>query len=352
MRIGIIGAGNIGMTLARLWVAAGHEVVLSYSRDRELLDRRASALGPSASTGLPAEAAACEVVVISVPWPRLGDAVAAAGDLSGRLVVDTCNPFASPGGAVDLPPGAVSAAAVLAGLVPGARLVKAFNTLYYETLAKRSGRDGGRLAVPLSGDLPQDVDVVAGLVRDAGYEPVVIGGLGGAARQEPGGPLYDAELTVDQVRDRLRALEQENLALARRFLTDVLGAGDARALEVLVDDDVVVHSGLDPLEPMRGRAAFAQGLESLGAFTFTDFGVEDLLAVEDRVIARYRAHADHTGDRLGVPATGLNITMWEIRLMRWRGGRLVEDFVADINYDWPWLVAPAYPDGVGRTGRS
>ena len=72
--------------------------------------------------------------------------------------------------------------------------------------------------------------------------------------------------------------------------------------------------------------------------------LEDLLAVEDRVVARYRARADHTGDQLGVPATGRRITMWELRLMRFRDGRLVEDFVADVNYDWPWLVAPAYRD--------
>ena len=101
---------------------------------------------------------------------------------------------------------------------------------------------------------------------------------------------------------------------------------------------------------MRGKAEFLSGLGALGAFTFEDFALEDLLAVEDRVIARYRAHATHTGDQLGVPATGKRITMWELRLMRWREGRLVEDFVADINYDWPWLVAPAHPDGVGRTG--
>lgn len=143
----------------------------------------------------------------------------------------------------------------------------------------------------------------------------------------------------------------ETLALGQRFLQEVLGAQDPAAFDELVADDVVVHSGISPLEPMIGKEAFRAGLAKLAAFTFKSFAVEDLLAVDDRVVARYRAHAQHTGDELGVPASGKAVTMWEIRLQRWDQGQLVEDFVADINYDWPWLVAPAYPDGVGRTGR-
>ena len=146
------------------------------------------------------------------------------------------------------------------------------------------------------------------------------------------------------------AEEQRNLAVVERFLADVLGRGDLAVLDEVTAPDVVVNSGISPLGPIRGRQAFREALGVLAAFTFVDFTVEDLLAVGDRVIVRYRARADHTGDQLGVPATGKRVTMWEIRLMRLRDGLIVEDFVADINYDWPWLVAPAYPDGVGRTG--
>lgn len=145
---------------------------------------------------------------------------------------------------------------------------------------------------------------------------------------------------------------ERNRAVARRFVEHVLGGGDMQVFDEVVDDDVVVHSGIKPLAPMVGKEAFREGLGALAAFSNADLTIEDLLAVDDRVVVRYRAHADHTGDQLGVPATGKRITMWEIRLMRLRDGRIVEDLVADINYDWPWLVAPAYPDGVGRTGRS
>lgn len=148
----------------------------------------------------------------------------------------------------------------------------------------------------------------------------------------------------------LRGEESTNLAVVSRFLSEVLGKGDMSVLDEVTHPEIVVHSGISPLAPIRGRAEFRAALGSLAAFTFLDFTVEDLFGVGDRVVVRYRAHADHTGDQLGVAATGRRVTMWEIRLMRLCDGLIVEDFVADINYDWPWLVAPAYPDGVGRTG--
>lgn len=142
-----------------------------------------------------------------------------------------------------------------------------------------------------------------------------------------------------------------NRELARRFVNEALAGGNHATFEELVHPDVVVHSGIEPLQAIRGRDAYWAALGKLAAFTFVDFALQDLLAVEDRVIVRFHAHADHTGDQLGVPASGKRIVMWEVHLMRWKDGRLVEDLVADINYDWPWLVAPAYPGGIGKTGR-
>jgi hypothetical protein len=326
--------------------------MLSYTRNPAELHKKADQLGPSASSGTPAEAASFgEAILLSVPWPRVPDALEQAGDLTEKVLIDASNPFPSPDAPAALPAGAFSAAAIVARQASGARVVKAFNTLYYRTLAEQGNRPQDRLAMPLSGDTPADLDLVSSLVRDAGFDPVPIGSLNGAARQEPGSPLYNEELTATNISDRLRMLEHHNLGLARRFLSDVLGGQDPSAYTELVDEDVIVHSGINPLAPMIGKEAFADGLAKLAAFTFTDFVVEDLLAVEDRVLARYRAHGDHTGDQLGVPASGLNITMWEMRLMRWHHDQLVEDYVADINYDWPWLVAPAYPNSIGTTGR-
>lgn len=198
MRIGIIGSGNIGATLGRLWTGAGHEVLYSYSRDDARLTALADAAGPMGSSGSPADAAGFgPVVVLSVPWPRVPDALSAAGDgLQGRILVDTCNPYGSPGGPLALDPAVSTAAAWIADRAPGSRVVKAFNTLYYVTLAEQSRRDGERLALPVSGDDESARTVVAGLVRDAGYDPVELGGLGEAWRQEPEGPLYSQELEL------------------------------------------------------------------------------------------------------------------------------------------------------------
>lgn len=144
---------------------------------------------------------------------------------------------------------------------------------------------------------------------------------------------------------------RDNRARAMRFFAEALGQRSRPAFEELVAPDVVVHSGLEPFRAIRGREAYWEALGRLGAFTMESFEMEDLFSTDDRVVARFRAKARHTGDALGVPATQKSIVMWEIHSMKWDRGQLVENFAADINYDWPWLVAPAHPDGIGRTGR-
>ncbi len=143
-----------------------------------------------------------------------------------------------------------------------------------------------------------------------------------------------------------------NRERALEFVQKALGQHDETVFRSLVSPDVVVHSGLEPMHAIVGIDAYWTALGKLAAFTFEDFLLEDMLAVEDRTIARFRAHARHTGDQLGVKATGARILMWEIHLMRWADGKLIENVVADVNYDWPWLVASAYPDGIGKTGES
>lgn len=133
---------------------------------------------------------------LGVPWPRVPDALTAAeAGLDGRILIDTTNPYGSPGRPLALDPAASTAAARVAARVPGSHVVKAFNTLYNVTLAEQSRRGGERLAIPVTGDEASARSVVAGLVRDAGDEPVELGGLSEAWRQEPSGPLYSQELS-------------------------------------------------------------------------------------------------------------------------------------------------------------
>lgn len=208
MNIGIIGAGRIGGGLARQVAGAGHQVMLSFSRDRPGLDELAAQIGPAASTGSPAEAVAFgEVVVISVPWGVLPQALEQAGPLDGKIVIDTTNQFGAP----PLPPEGQTAAAFNAARMPGARYTKSFNTLTSGFQAEAAGRTGSERVVQwLCGDDPGAKAVAAGLIKDAGFVPVDLGGTAGCAVMEaprrPGavyGEEYraaDAEAVVEAVR--------------------------------------------------------------------------------------------------------------------------------------------------------
>ncbi len=208
MKIGIIGAGRIGGGLARQFAGAGHQVMLSFGRNPAALDELAAQIGPSASTGSPAEAVVFgEVVVISVPWGVLPQALEQAGSLDGKIAIDTTNQFGGP----PLPAEGQTAAQFNAGRMPGARYTKSFNTLTSAFQAETAGRHGTERVVQwLCGDDPAAKQVVAGLIEDAGFAPVDFGGTAGCAVMEaprrPGAVygeeyhLADATAVVDAVR--------------------------------------------------------------------------------------------------------------------------------------------------------
>jgi predicted dinucleotide-binding enzyme len=179
VKIGVIGAGRIGANAARLWRNAGHDVMLSFSRDPAALEERAAAIG--ARAGTPAEAAAFgDVVMLSVPWRLIDAVLAGVGSLAGKIVVDTTNQFGG-GGLEDLPEGR-TAAQLNAARMPGARYTKAFNTLTSGFQAEAAGRTGpDRVAMFLAGDDGEAKAVVAGLIDDAGFTAVDVGGTADAA---------------------------------------------------------------------------------------------------------------------------------------------------------------------------
>jgi predicted dinucleotide-binding enzyme len=206
VKIGVIGAGRIGANAARLWANAGHELVLSFSRDPAELERRAAAIGTRAGT--PAEAAAFgDVVLFSVPWRLIDEVLAAVGSLEGKIVVDTTNQF-GPGGVEELP-GGRTAAQVNAARMPGARYTKAFNTLTSGFQAEAAGRTGpDRVAIFLCGDEADAKAVVAGLIDDAGFTAIDVGGTADAAIMEAPrreGAVYGEEFHADDGRAFLAA---------------------------------------------------------------------------------------------------------------------------------------------------
>jgi predicted dinucleotide-binding enzyme len=186
--VGIVGAGRLGQAMARTVLRAGGRVVLANSRGPETLASVVSTLGDGASAGTVEQAAAAGIVVIAVPWPSVPAAVEGL-QWDGRIVIDATNDF----GASDLD-GSTSSE-VVAGLVPGARVVKAANTLGAPVLAADPQEAGGRRVIFLSGDDADAKSEVGAIFEDAGFAAVDLGGLAtGGAMQQVGGPLSGMNL--------------------------------------------------------------------------------------------------------------------------------------------------------------
>lgn len=197
MDIGIIGAGNIGATAARLFAGAGHRVAISNSRGPETLRDLAAEIGARAVT---VEEAADfgEVVLLAVPWSRREEGLPSAGLLVDKIVVDAMNPYTPDFRIEDL--GDDTSTEDIARRLPGARIVKAFNTMYYERL-----RDEGdtaappedRLALFVAGDDAEAKAVVSRLIEEIGFAPVDTGSLReGGRKQQPGSPIYNIPIAA------------------------------------------------------------------------------------------------------------------------------------------------------------
>ena len=198
MKIAILGSGRIGAVAARLFVAAGHEIAIANSRGPESLCDLVGELGPKAHAMTITDAARFgDVVLLAVPW-HMEEALPPAEVLRGKVVMDAMNPYNPAGGFFDLV-GSTSSEIVL-GRMPGARLVKAFNTIYYEHLATRGRRNvplEDRHAIYIAGDDAEAKEIVAGLIREIGFAPVDTGSLREGGRlQEPDSAIYNETYTA------------------------------------------------------------------------------------------------------------------------------------------------------------
>lgn len=204
MKIGIIGTGHIGGTLASLWAKSGHELMIS-SRHPQELEALARSLGPKVRVGTPREAASFgDVVLISVPYhalPQVGRDL--APELAGKIVLDTGNPYPQRDGRMADDARRKGTGVASAEYLPGVRLVRAFNAIKWTDLAKEAHRSGELAAIPLAGDDAKALAVAQRLVRDAGFEPVVVGGLSTAKEFDVGTPVYVQLLTAQELRERL-----------------------------------------------------------------------------------------------------------------------------------------------------
>ena len=205
LRIGVIGSGHIGGTIGGLWVKAGHPVLFSSRHPDELKDLVTS-LGELAQAGSVERAIAFgDVLFIAVPYgalPQIGENYGAA--LKGKIMLDACNAVATrDGGALADEVGREGVGVVSQKYLTGARLVRAFNTLSYKIFATEANRPDPKVAVPVAGDDSEAVQTAAGLVRDAGFDPVVVGKLADASSFQRGGPGYGQAVSAAELKQKL-----------------------------------------------------------------------------------------------------------------------------------------------------
>ena len=204
LKIGIVGTGNIGGALAKHWAKAGHELVIS-SRHPEELQSLAKSLGPKVRVGTPLEAAQFgDVILLSVPYkatPQVGQDLASAW--KGKIVLDTGNPYPMRDGTMAFDARKRGTGVTSKEFLPGVRLVRAFNAINWDDLANQGNHQPERWAIPLASDDAEGLKVAQRLVRDAGFDPVVVGGLARAREFDVGTKVYTELQTAKQLREAL-----------------------------------------------------------------------------------------------------------------------------------------------------
>lgn len=186
--VGIIGAGSLGQAMARTALRSGRAVLLANSRGPETLDRVIATLEGKVSAALPEEAAHASIVVLAVPWDAILDAVSGL-EWTGQVLIDATN---------DLDPAGlegITSSEVVAGLTPGARVVKAANTLAAALLGEDPRQPQGQRVMFISGDDTEAKTTASALFREAGFCVIDLGGLTDGGRlQQIGGPLPSHDL--------------------------------------------------------------------------------------------------------------------------------------------------------------
>jgi predicted dinucleotide-binding enzyme len=208
MNIGILGSGRIGATAARLFVKAGHQVAISNSRGPASLSSLINELGSNARAVTDEDAVRySELILIAIPWTQR-EQLPDPQLFEGKIAIDATNAYGN-GGIVDL--GDSTSSEEVLKVIPGARLVKAFNTMYFETLATEGRPDGpekDRLVIFIASDDSEAKATVAKLIEDIGFAAVDTGFLReGGSRQQPGSPIYNKPMNFEQARKALADLQ-------------------------------------------------------------------------------------------------------------------------------------------------
>ncbi len=200
LKIGTLGSGRVGSAIGRAWVKAGHEVMFS-SINLDADKKLAASIGKGAYAGTPREAAAFgSVILVSVPYAAMPAIGRDLGEvLKGKVIIDTSNPIVARDGDMAVAAREKGAGLASTEFLPGTKIVRAFNAIG----AARMGdamNNKERVGMPIAGDDAKAIEIASGLVRDVGYEPVLVGTLAAMGKYLiPGTPLA-GERSPDEVR--------------------------------------------------------------------------------------------------------------------------------------------------------
>ncbi len=209
MKIGIIGSGDIGGTLGRLWAHTGHEVMFS-SRHPEELKPMAEDAGAKTGT-LEAAVAFGDVILLAIPFGKVSEVAQQVGRLEHKILIDATNPYPQRDGDVArqvIEDDSQTATGYVASQFPGACTIKAFNSIYFKVLEEQAFRAGDeRIAVQVCGNDPQAKQTVKQLIEDMGFAPQDIGDLNRGKLFEPDAPLYNKNLKIGEAETLLHQLD-------------------------------------------------------------------------------------------------------------------------------------------------
>jgi 8-hydroxy-5-deazaflavin:NADPH oxidoreductase len=201
IRIGVLGAGNIGGAIGKLWAKAGHEILFA-SRNPENLKDLVAEAGPKTRAGTPKEAAEFgPVIFLAVPYgavPQIGKDFGPL--LKGKVLIDCSNPSTRRDGEMAEAAREKGSGVATAEYIPGARVVRAFGTINYKIALQNAHREGDKVAIPIAGDDADAVKTASNLVIDAGFEPVMVGGLARSKDFDMGTPGSGKNTTASELR--------------------------------------------------------------------------------------------------------------------------------------------------------
>jgi 8-hydroxy-5-deazaflavin:NADPH oxidoreductase len=206
MKIGIIGSGNIGGTAAKLFVNAGHELAISNSRGPESLASLVKSIGPNIKAKTVQDAIKFgEVILLAIPWRKRQNLLPVSEHFEGKVVIDAMNPYSENFEVVDL--GNSTSSEEVLKQIPSSRLVKAFNTIYYEHLRTKGNPNApkeDRFAIFIAGDDSDAKAIVSKLIEGIGFAPIDTGSLReGGRKQQPGSPIYNNPMTAKAAHARM-----------------------------------------------------------------------------------------------------------------------------------------------------